>query len=151
MLIFWITAFVGTFFLEAKQDRPWKSGQVQIAGKNIQLPCDVDIFESTLNTKIVDSKFSDVIKNVEINIDSAGTLKFNVYVENNLVTGIMVDAKRSNPNEDSFITANERYLSENIVFPGNVTIETPIKEIKKLYGTKPFNSSYTYWDEKIGL
>lgn len=141
-----------TFSIEEKQDRPWKSGQVQILGKNIQLPCDVDTFKSKLNAVIIDGEYSDEIKYVQIKVNYTSTLRFDVYVENNLVTGIMLNAKESNPGEYDFLTEddNDRYLAMNIVYPGNVTVETSIDEIKKMYSTKPLNGSYTYWDEEIG-
>jgi len=152
VFILGIVALFVTFSIEEKQDRPWKSGQVQILGKNIQLPCDVDTFESTLNAKIIDSEFSDVIKDVAIQINYKSTLNFDVYVDNDLVTGIMIEAKESDPGDYYFLTddANDRNIATNIVYPGNVTVETPIDKVKELYSTKPFNGSYVYWDEEIG-
>lgn len=152
IFILGIVALFVIFFIKEKQDRPWKSGQVKILGKNIQLPCEVEVFESTLNAKIIDSEFSDVIKNVIIQINYKSTLKFDVYVENDLVTGIMIDAKESDSGDYYYLTedANDRNIATNIVFPGNVTVDTSIDKIKGLYSTKPFNSGYTYWDEKIG-
>ncbi|MGM9881738.1 MAG: hypothetical protein ACI31S_02715 [Bacilli bacterium] len=152
VFILGIVALFVTFYIEEKQDKPWKSGQVQILGKNIQLPCDVDTFESTLNSKIIDSEFSDVIKDVEIQINYRTTLKFDVYVENDLVIGIMIEAKESYPGDYYFLNddANDRNIATNIVYPGNVTVETPIDKVNELYSTKPFNGSYVYWDEEIG-
>lgn len=152
IFILGIVALFVTFSIEEKQDKPWKSGQVEILGKNIQLPCDIDTFESTLNTIILDKDTSDVIKEVKLQLGYKSTLKFDVYVENDLVTGIMIDAKESNPGEYDFLTEdeNERSVATNVVYPGNVTIETSIDEINELYGTKPFNGSYTYSDEEIG-
>ena len=134
VFILGIVALFVTFSIEEKQDRPWKSGQVQILGKNIQLPCDVDTFESTLNAKIIDSEFSDVIKDVAIQINYKSTLNFDVYVDNDLVTGIMIESKESDPGDYYFLTddANDRNIATNIVYPGNVTVETPIDKVKQL-------------------
>lgn len=152
IFILGIVAFFVAFSIEEKQDKPWKSGQVQILGKNIQLPCDVDTFESTLNTIILDKETSDVIKEVELQLSYKSTLKFDVYVENDLVTGVMIDAKESNTGKYDFLTEgeNERSVAMNVVYPGNVTIETSIEKIKELYSTKPFNGSYRYSDEEVG-
>lgn len=144
-----------TFFIEEKQDRPWKSGQVQILGKNIQLPCDVDTFESTLNTKITVGKYVEEIQDVKIKVGYNSVLIFSVYVDDDMVTGIMLNAYESDEEYkpdpyDSYAFETERDTALNVVFPGDVNIETPVNEIKKLYSTRPFNVNYTYSDEKIG-
>lgn len=142
LFVLGIVSLFIVYAIEEKQDKPWKSGQVEILGKNIQLPMDVEEFEKTLNTKIIDGEYSEKIKDVKIKLDYNSVLTFDVYVENDKVTGIMLDAYRTGE--------TERDTDLKVVFPGNVTIASSIDKVKELYKTKPFNSSYVYWDEEIG-
>lgn len=153
VIILGVASLFVLFYIDSKQDRLWTSGEVTILGKNIQLPCDIETFESTLNTEIKDGEFSNVIRNVKIRIDHDSTLIFNVYVEDDMVTGIILNAYKSDEDksfeEDPHALETERETALNVVFPGNVNIETSIDEIKSLYDTKPLNGSYVYFEEVL--
>ena len=155
IIIVIILLFACVFYIEENKSRPWKSGKVQILGKEIQLPCKISKFESELNTKILFDNSDDEIQKVKLNAGYNETLFFDVYLNGNMVTGIMLKVFRSNEDElydiDPYETTTKRKTALKMSFPGNVDIETPIDEIKKQYGTKPLNVNYRYFKEEIGM
>lgn len=50
---------------------------------------------------------------------------------------------------DRIILANKRNIANRIIFPGNVTSDTKIDDIKELYKTTLFNVYYNYFSETI--
>ena len=149
LFVLGIIIFGVLFGISRNKEKVWSSGQVQIIGKTIQLPCDIDTFESTLNTKIKDDDIFDGI--VEIDVDYNSKLMFRVNIKNNMVTGMMMDVYSSDADEyDRIMSANERNVANKIIFPGNVTSDTNMKDVKELYKTTPFNVYYNYFSETIG-
>ena len=148
IFILGLVALFMLFNISENKERVWSSGQVQIMGKTIQLPCNISTFESTLNTKIKSDDIYDGI--VEINTITDSKLMFKVYINNNMVTGIMMDIYPSDADEyDRIMPANERHIANKIIFPGNVTSDTNIEEVKNLYKTTPFNVYYNHFSETI--
>jgi len=143
-----IATLLVLFGISENKEKVWAGGQIQIMGKNIQLPCDVNTFESTLNTKIKSDDIYDGI--VELNTTTGSKLMFKVDIENNVVTGIMMDIYHSDADEyDRIMPANERNIASKVVFPGNVTSNTNIEDVKNIYKTTPLNIYYNYFSETI--
>ena len=70
----------------------------------------------------------------------------NVTANKNNTENCGLEMSQNYPNPFSGTTEVNLSVEE----AGNVTIETPIDEIKKLYGSKPFNVNYTFFKEEIG-
>lgn len=148
IFILGIIVFFIIFSISENQDTPWKSGQVEILGKKIQLPCDVSEFEKTLNTKIINDDIWDGIVRIPTGYNSE--LIFKVNIENDKVTGIIIDIYPSDADEyDKILEANERNIANKIVFPGNITSDSTVDVVKETYKTKPINVYYNHFSETI--
>ncbi|MBE6765730.1 MAG: hypothetical protein E7546_07665 [Ruminococcaceae bacterium] len=130
-----LAAFSTIYYTEASVDVCWKSGEVTICGENITFPCTVDDFEKQLDTTISESDYSDVIKPVTVSGEN-GYSTFKVFVYGDWVTGIIVDLC-------------DLSSADDIILPGNVTLDDDLDDIKKKYRTGLLNIYYNEWSEEI--
>lgn len=144
---FLITHFI-LFTISSNKETVWQSGQIKIMDKVIQLPCDVDEFEDTLNTIIYDDEIYDGI--VRLNYGYRDELVFDVDIENDKVTGINLNIYPSDADEyDRIMEENERHVASSVVFPGGITSDSQIEKVRELYDTKPINVWYNEYSETI--
>lgn len=133
-LLFGILAAV--YYTEAAKPVCWKSGEVIIGGTPITIPCDIDEFEDTFDTKIAYSGDSDYsIEDVIVSTDD-GYIGFEVYITGEKVSGIMT----------GFYPSKN---ADKIVFPGGITLDSDIDEITENYSTEPLNIYFNGWSEEI--
>jgi len=138
LVIIAIPIIVGIILAFRDYHPPFESGQIQILDKTIQLPCKITEFEEMFNTKIyfMASRFATVSL-------LEGDLLLEVYAENNMIKSIRVKIYSSSEERDYFISRkNERYMANKIVFPGNITSDSKISEIREKYSLKPIISMY---------
>ncbi|MBR2248248.1 MAG: hypothetical protein IKG58_00560 [Bacilli bacterium] len=139
-----VVAIIVLFGIEKTQIKSWQNGKIEILNKKIQLPCSVRVFEKKLNTNLIYDSSGDEEKSldrVKISTSSGLQLNFKAMVESDQVVGITLEVANSKY-EDVYNNLSSREAANKIKFPGGVTINTPIKKIRQLYDTKPFNVYY---------
>lgn len=147
-----VFAFLVDYVYE-KTQITWDTGNVEIVGKEIQLPCKVTDFETYFGININEDEV-DENKFVEVYLDSEETdlnadwviktgKKINLYIEDGYITGINVDI--SNVwNRDL-----DEELGEMVIFPENITANSAIQEIQESYKTGIINYFMRDWEENI--
>lgn len=123
------------YYTEAAVDVCWKSGEIIICDESITIPCKVEDFERQLDTKIGENENSDVIKPVNMN-KKGHIISFSVYVHGDWITGIIVELRDLSSPDD-------------VILPGNVTLDDDIDDITKEYRTGLLNIYHSHWSEDI--
>lgn len=109
----------------------WHNGKVIVGENIITLPCSIEEFERTLNPEIVFDKDVEHVRNVKV-----GSVRFSIEVKDDMVTGIIVGANK----DDEVPTGmNDRDIADDIVFPGNISVNSSLGDIKRTYSSAPLN------------
>ena len=121
--------------INENQPIPWDSGIVIIDGKSIQLPCSAGRFEYTFGVSINAGDNDDYFMPVHILLENGNTLDLELIVKQDMVTGLLLKAEPG------------RGAASAVIFPGGVSVETPVSSFRSLYYTFPFNSTMRRWSE----
>ena len=140
IIILILALIAGGIYLMSSNDKtPWKTGEVQILEQKIKLPMLITDFEKQFNVKLVKTD-EEQMNTVTIDEDTDTPLNLTIFVFDDSITGLVVSTYKSNDEEQETAIneiASERSIAKRVVFPGNVTIDTPITEINKIYQSKP--------------
>lgn len=131
VFVAFIILFLSLFIVEYVQTTVWYSGTVLIGDNIITLPCPLGDFERKLNPEIIFSSDNENVRNVKV-----GQLQFTIEVDDDMVTSIILGAKKDDSVDGD---GNDRDVADDVVFPGSVTINSDINDVKKTYGTAPLN------------
>lgn len=153
LLVLFTTIFVCDFYIEDSKVKKWDTGIVNINNTEIRLPCSVDELEQKLNVQINDELIDELgyydlyldgkYFNVDGNIYVAGDKCIKLKINENKVEGIEVDI--SNYWNDELNTE----LGDMVSFPGEVTANSSIDDIKQTYKTGIINPAMREWSEDI--
>lgn len=126
-----IILFLSLFIVEYVQSTVWHTGTVLIGDNIVTLPCSLNEFERQLNPEIIFDSENQSVRNVKV-----GSLKFTIEVEDGMVKAIILGAKKDDATDTD---GNDRDVADDVVFPGSITINSDISDVKKVYGTTPLN------------
>lgn len=132
VVVAFVVLFGGVYCTEYFSNMVWKNGKVLIGDNILTLPCSVEKFERTLNPEIIFDKDMENVRNVKV-----GSVRFSIEVKDDMVTGIILGAKKDDETDNTGI--NDRDIADDVIFPGNVTINTGLKKIKNTYSSAPLN------------
>ncbi len=127
-----VVLFGALYLTEYFQRMVWHNGKVIIGENIITLPCSIEEFERTLNPEIVFDKDVEHIRNVKV-----GSVKFSIEVTDDMVTGIIVGANKDDETDNTGM--NDRDIADDIVFPGNISVNSSLGDIKRTYSSAPLN------------
>lgn len=153
IILLFSTLFICDFYIEDAKVKKWDTGIVYINNEEIKLPCSIAEFERRLNVTIDRSRIHDSFYDLYLdkNYFNIGDITLassdrciTLYIKENDVVGLKVDI--SNLWNDEINTE----LGDMVVFPGNVTANRSIDEIKEEYKTGIINPSMREWSEEIG-
>lgn len=152
MILLFSTLFICDFYIEDAKVKKWDTGIVYIDNQEIKLPCTIEELERDLNVTIDRSRIDDgfcklYLDEEYFNIGDTTLVSsdkyITLYIKGNEVVGIRVDI--SNLWNDELNTE----LGNIVTFPGNITANSTIDEIKETYKTGIINPSMRTWSEKI--
>lgn len=132
VVVAFVVLFGGIYCTEYFSNMVWKNGKVLIGDNILTLPCSVEKFERTLNPEIIFDKDMENVRNVKV-----GSVRFSIEVKDDMVTGIILGAKKDDETDNTGI--NDRDIADDVIFPGNVTVNTGLKKIKNTYSSAPLN------------
>ena len=153
IILLFSTLFICDFYIEDTKVKKWDTGIVYINNQEIKLPCTIEELERDLNVTIDKSKIDDgyyelYLSENYFNIGDVTLVSsdkcITLYIKGNEVVGLKVDI--SNLWNDELDTE----LGNIVTFPGNITANSKIDEIKKTYKTGIINPSMREWSEEIG-
>lgn len=153
IILLFSTLFICDFYIEDAKVKKWDTGIVYLNNQEVKLPCTIEELESNLNVTIDKSKIDDnfyylYLDENYFNIGDVTLVSSNkcitLYIKGNEVVGLKVDI--SNLWNDELDTE----LGNIVTFPGNITTNSTIDEIKETYKTGIINPSMREWSEKIG-
>ncbi len=153
ILILFTTLFVCDFYIEDSKPKKWDIGIVSINNIEIRLPCSIEELENTLDAQI-DSSLIDELGYYDLYLDGqyftvgdstfvAGDKCITLKINGNEVEGIEINI--ANLWNDELNTE----LGDMVIFPGNITANSTIDDIKETYKTGIINPAMREWHEDI--
>lgn len=152
-IILFTTVFVCDFYIEAAKPKKWDTGIVNINNVEIHLPCTVEEIENDFNvqidrSKIYDGEFYDLYLDGQyFQVDGStfvvGDKCITLMIKGDMVEGIEVNI--ANLWNDELNTE----LGNMVIFPGNITANSTIEDIKETYKTGIINPAMRDWYEEI--
>ena len=111
------------FVVEYSKNMVWHSGKVLVGENIVSLPTTMSDFERSFNPDIQFVKDEEFTRRVNVS-----GYRFSIFLKKDRVVGMVL-------NSDD----NDEVLNDSIIFPGDITVNSSMKVVKRTYGTTPLN------------